>query len=75
MPQPVADTPDLTPLNTRDLFRKVPKADCGFADDLQFAFYGGNGFRILAKGSKVHFGGEAIYHSDRVSDIPQERFG
>jgi hypothetical protein len=55
VPEPVTYAADVAPLKARTQdFGLVAEPDRSFADYLEFAFHGGNGFRILAERLHIH---------------------
>ena len=72
MAQLVANAPNIPPwLFRAEAFTLTPKPDNRLADDLQFAFDGGNGHRIRTERFEIHPGRELPDHRNCVDDVAE----
>lgn len=72
MPQPVADTSNVSPRRTwAEPPRVVTQPDGSLADHQQLAFDGGDGFGVGPEGFEVHAASERFNRINAVNDVPQ----
>ena len=71
MPEPVADAADIAPGEAgAEDFGVIAETDRGFADHLQFALNGSDGFGIGSESCLVHIACELLDFVDRLGNVP-----